>query len=315
MVGFVYIFSNPAFPTLVKIGRTSKDPTEDRLKELNTTGVPQPYRCEYYALVGDHIGLEKKLHEKFESSRTNDNREFFEIDYTSAITAIRDLAPEYGQIKYEETKNQNSEKLTKLKEENQNPDNKKVKISAADDVCDALEQKEKILQSYLSERLVFQKSNLDLETNKFFKTPRVKKQIEELGHRIKHLKQAQFSLATKTHYLKVFFRRYTGKIKSITVEDINCLKLESANWSGQVELNFDEVLERFMFGTPAVVKLICHITHRNLAFSGGSGRKYDYSLIFFDSRTLEADTSGDHFKLFNQFGGHTGGNYNKTGPI
>ena len=51
MAGFIYIMSNPAFPNLLKIGKTSKDPTSNRINELNTTGVPYPFRCEYYAFV------------------------------------------------------------------------------------------------------------------------------------------------------------------------------------------------------------------------------------------------------------------------
>jgi hypothetical protein len=31
MAGFVYIMSNPAFPNLLKIGKSKKDPTTDRV--------------------------------------------------------------------------------------------------------------------------------------------------------------------------------------------------------------------------------------------------------------------------------------------
>ena len=54
--------SNPAFPDLLKIGQSSKDPTSDRIQELNTTGVPYPFQCEYYAFVEDHIWLEKAVY-------------------------------------------------------------------------------------------------------------------------------------------------------------------------------------------------------------------------------------------------------------
>ena len=46
MAGFVYIMSNPAFPQLLKIGKSGKDPTGDRVKELNQTGVPEPFKVE-----------------------------------------------------------------------------------------------------------------------------------------------------------------------------------------------------------------------------------------------------------------------------
>tara|TARA_B110001450_G_scaffold30102_1_gene26244 strand:+ start:537 stop:653 length:117 start_codon:yes stop_codon:yes gene_type:complete len=35
--------SNPAFPDRIKIGKSKKDPTTDRVNELNQTGVPEAY--------------------------------------------------------------------------------------------------------------------------------------------------------------------------------------------------------------------------------------------------------------------------------
>mgnify|MGYP001270521783 CR=1 FL=1 len=41
MAGFVYIMSNPLFDR-IKIGKSTKDPTKDRLNELNReTGIPE----------------------------------------------------------------------------------------------------------------------------------------------------------------------------------------------------------------------------------------------------------------------------------
>ena len=42
MAGFIYVMSNPAFPDLIKIGKSKKDPTTDRVSELNQTGVASP---------------------------------------------------------------------------------------------------------------------------------------------------------------------------------------------------------------------------------------------------------------------------------
>ena len=42
MAGFIYVMSNPAFPDLIKIGKSKKDPTTDRVSELNQTGVAIP---------------------------------------------------------------------------------------------------------------------------------------------------------------------------------------------------------------------------------------------------------------------------------
>ena len=52
--------SNPAFPDLIKIGKSKKDPTTDRVSELNQTGVPEPFKVEYYAFVEDEDYLEQK---------------------------------------------------------------------------------------------------------------------------------------------------------------------------------------------------------------------------------------------------------------
>ena len=102
MAGFVYIMSNPAFPDLIKIGMSKKDPTKDRVSELNQTGVPQPFKVEYYAYVEDESLLERLLHQKFEDERPNKNREFFNTNPAIAINALKELASIHSPIKYEE---------------------------------------------------------------------------------------------------------------------------------------------------------------------------------------------------------------------
>ena len=102
MAGFIYIMSNPAFPNLLKIGKSKKDPTTDRVNELNQTGVPEPFTVEYYAFVEDEDYLERVVHQKFASQRPNKNREFFSVDCVEAIDAIRQLSAVKEKIKYEE---------------------------------------------------------------------------------------------------------------------------------------------------------------------------------------------------------------------
>ena len=94
--------SNPAFPNLVKIGKSKKDPTTDRVNELNQTGVPEPFKVEYYAFVTDENGLESHMHNKFADQRPNLKREFFSVDVSVAINAIQQGAKKFGGIKYEE---------------------------------------------------------------------------------------------------------------------------------------------------------------------------------------------------------------------
>jgi hypothetical protein len=102
VAGFVYVMTNPAFPHLVKIGKSAKDPRQDRVNELNHTGVPQPFCVEYYAFVEDEGTLERWLHGFFEERRPNKSREFFQIEVVDAINAVRDAAKLGGGIKYEE---------------------------------------------------------------------------------------------------------------------------------------------------------------------------------------------------------------------
>lgn len=102
MAGFIYIMSNPAFPDLIKIGKSKKDPTTDRVSELNQTGVPEPFKVEYYAFVEDEDYLEQRVHSYFNTKRPNKNREFFSVGCAEAIDTIRRLSNTYSKIKYEE---------------------------------------------------------------------------------------------------------------------------------------------------------------------------------------------------------------------
>ncbi len=78
--GIVYVLSNPAMDGLIKIGETNGDSARnvlDRMKELDTTGVPLSFRCEYAALVNDRRSVESALHVAFGENRIRQNREFF----------------------------------------------------------------------------------------------------------------------------------------------------------------------------------------------------------------------------------------------
>ena len=92
--GIVYVLTNPEMPELVKIGKTSRDEVEQRLKELYSTGVPVPFECEYAARVSDSAIVEKAFHTAFEPYRINPNREFFRIDPEQAIALLTLIADE-----------------------------------------------------------------------------------------------------------------------------------------------------------------------------------------------------------------------------
>ncbi len=81
-MAIIYVLTNPAMPGLVKIGKTTRDNPQVRMNELNTTGVPQSFRCDIAVEVEDEKAdeLEKALHKAFAPYRKNASREFFEIE-------------------------------------------------------------------------------------------------------------------------------------------------------------------------------------------------------------------------------------------
>ena len=117
MAGFIYIMSNPSFPDRIKIGKSKKDPTTDRVSELNQTGVPEPFKVEYYAFVEDEDYLEQRVHSYFNTKRPNKNREFFSVGCAEAIDTIRSLSDPYSKIKYEEVFYVDPEELEKLRQQ------------------------------------------------------------------------------------------------------------------------------------------------------------------------------------------------------
>ena len=84
--GIVYLLTNPVMPGLVKIGMTTQEDIDKRMKELYTTGVPVPFECQFACKVkkGDCARIEKALHTAFAPQRINANREFFRIQVEQA---------------------------------------------------------------------------------------------------------------------------------------------------------------------------------------------------------------------------------------
>jgi hypothetical protein len=140
MAGFVYIMSNEAFKEgLLKIGMSSSDPTEFRSHDLYTTGVPSPFKVEYFAFVDDHEKIEKIIHKRLEHKRPNYQREFFSCTVSDAIILIRESASiHYEKVLYkspEEIENEqkrkewlekkNQKKLEELATEREQEEKKK----------------------------------------------------------------------------------------------------------------------------------------------------------------------------------------------
>ena len=79
--GYIYCFSNPSMPGILKVGMTKRTP-EARLSEANapdTWRPPTPYKLEFAKKVYDASGKEKTLHTLLEqyTVRIHPRREFF----------------------------------------------------------------------------------------------------------------------------------------------------------------------------------------------------------------------------------------------
>ena len=87
--GWIYIASNPAMVGYLKIGMTQKTP-ELRLAELQTTGVPEPFKLEYSCLVAHALAVETAIHRHFDNYRSNANREFFNLAVAEVVEHIHE---------------------------------------------------------------------------------------------------------------------------------------------------------------------------------------------------------------------------------
>ena len=83
----VYILINEAMPGYVKIGRTTN--LEQRIRQLNTTGIPLPFECYYASTVNDAPFVEKQLHDAFSHHRVSSSREFFRIPPERIVSALK----------------------------------------------------------------------------------------------------------------------------------------------------------------------------------------------------------------------------------
>lgn len=88
--GIVYVLTNPVMPGLVKIGMTTRNDIEARMRELYGTGVPVPFECKYACKIKtiECLKIERALHKAFSSFRINVNREFFSINPEQVIAIL-----------------------------------------------------------------------------------------------------------------------------------------------------------------------------------------------------------------------------------
>lgn len=85
----VYVLTNPAMPGLVKIGKTTQDEVDLRMRQLFSTGVPVPFECAFACRVPDAGVVERSLHHAFGQNRINPTREFFRIEPERVISILK----------------------------------------------------------------------------------------------------------------------------------------------------------------------------------------------------------------------------------
>ena len=93
-LGFLYVLANSAMPGLVKVGKTTRSPT-DRAGELSgVTGIPTPFIVVYEQYFQDCSAAESFVHTHLANKgyRVSDAREFFNAPANVVIRAIG-LAP------------------------------------------------------------------------------------------------------------------------------------------------------------------------------------------------------------------------------
>jgi hypothetical protein len=81
--GYIYCFSNPSMPGILKVGMTERTP-ELRLRDANSSDTwrpPTPYKIEFAKKVSNPSQKEKTLHTLLEqhTDRINHRREFFRL--------------------------------------------------------------------------------------------------------------------------------------------------------------------------------------------------------------------------------------------
>jgi hypothetical protein len=94
MSGYVYVMTNSAMRGLVKIGSTNLEP-EKRAEQLQTTGVPSPFKVYGYVRVDNPQEIEKEVHSELNRYRKTKSREFFRLKPEAAVKAIERISGEY----------------------------------------------------------------------------------------------------------------------------------------------------------------------------------------------------------------------------
>lgn len=88
--GYLYILANSAMPGLVKVGKTTRSPSERAGELSGATGLPTPFIVVYEQLFEDCDAAESFVHAFLaqQGYRVSDNREFFSAPVNIVVRAI-----------------------------------------------------------------------------------------------------------------------------------------------------------------------------------------------------------------------------------
>ena len=95
--GYIYVLANSSMPDLVKVGKTTRSPSQ-RAQELSgVSGIPTPFIVVYEQLFEDCSSAEDFIHTVLKQRwyRETDNREFFRAPVSEIIHIISKMP---GQI-------------------------------------------------------------------------------------------------------------------------------------------------------------------------------------------------------------------------
>ena len=93
---WVYILSNESQPGMYKIGYTSHEDVDQRVKQLSkSTSVATPFYLEWAFRCFNAERLEGEVHKKLQGHRISKDREFFAISLNEAKETVEDLGQKY----------------------------------------------------------------------------------------------------------------------------------------------------------------------------------------------------------------------------
>ena len=97
--GWVYVVTNPSLPGLVKVGYTTRQDVNKRLREFDQAGLPYPYEKAYALWVAEPRQLEQRVHQHLTVWR--ENKEWFRCSVELARATIDQLAQHHKALQEE----------------------------------------------------------------------------------------------------------------------------------------------------------------------------------------------------------------------